>query len=135
MGRLAAARIDHAGADHLHIDVVAHGLEQLFARFTVAQARIELVAVHQRQEILTRHDALTDGLHALVGVRRDDGAHQILRDFLLLDQDRRRGAVGWRPEHGYTYGYAHQRAGDEPEGSAPAPVRQELFARIGGRIL
>jgi hypothetical protein len=98
LGCAPLARIHHIGADHREFDVIAHIVDDHFARFSATRLGIQIVLPDDVEQIRGGHHALTDHLHALVGITGDGRVHEVLGNLLLLDQNGAGGAIGGRPE-------------------------------------
>ena len=91
--RRAAAPVGHLGADRRQLDVAPHAVEDVLAGLLLARVAVEPVLVDQVEQRRARHHLLADHLDAFVGEAGDGRTHEFLRNFLLLDQDRRGRAV------------------------------------------
>ena len=76
-------------------DVLAHAIDDRFARRAVKIFCVEIVIADDTEQIGRGHHALADQLDALIGEARDRRAYEILRDLLLLDQYRADRAISY----------------------------------------
>ena len=138
LDRRAAAAIRHLGADRRELDVAAHAVEDLLAGLALPRLAVQRVLVDQVQQRRAGHHLLADHLDALVGEAGHGGAHELLRNFLLLDQDRRGRSIDRRQQHRHRRGDREQH-GEDHQDEPPAPTQDAQvvahgLAGVGPRV-
>ena len=130
LDRRAGAAVGDVGADRRELDVVAHAVEDLLARLALARLAVQAVLVDHVQQRGPSHHLLADHLDALIGEAGHRGAHELLRDLLFLDQDRRRRPVDRRQRHGHDDRDGQQRAAHRERQAAAARQDGQMVAQV-----
>ena len=87
----ARAAVDYFLDHRIELDILAHLFNDLLVRGFSPQLRVQPEFLDDLHEPGEAHDALLDGLDALLGIARHRRHHEVRRDLLLLDQNEGRG--------------------------------------------